>query len=362
MIVAKKEDDILNLSDADRYLRNTAWADRLCANEALMKLRFKKFPIGSDGFIALVDVMGDDQAICQAARVSYGEGTKTISDDRGLLRYLMRHRHSTPYEMCEVKFLVRVSMDTWRQWIRHRTANVNEYSTRYSLAIDSAQEVERWRLQADSNKQGSKDGELQWPPGYEVIPYGPVQNHSEFVVSVPGTGTDSYVGFDHEPTPSEYLSKVEGRLLGIAREGYDERILFGVAREQARKDLPLSTYTEAYWKCDLHNIFHFLGLRMDAHAQQEVRDYADVMGNEIIAKLFPLAWEAFVDYRLNSATVTQASFQVMQALNIEGTKEGGQLAKSIGMSMSEFNECIAAGLKLGFKMVYKVDKDEWATF
>src|SRR5262249_9899206 len=182
------------------------------------ELRWKKFPVLDDGFVTLVDVMGDDQSVVQAARVSYGEGTRKVSDDRGLIRYLLRHRHTTPFEMAEVKLLVRVPMDCWRQWIRHRTANVNEYSTRYSLAIDAMQTTaaDRWRTQATQNRQGS--------------------------------------GGLLEAASGEQLSKAESDLQRRSREVYDERIAAGVAREQARKDLPLSTYTEAYWKVDLHNL------------------------------------------------------------------------------------------------------------
>ncbi len=228
----------------------------------LDSLKWKKFPVLDDGFVCLVDVMGNDQAVVQAARVSYGEGTKKVSDDRGLIRYLLRHRHTTPFEMAEIKLLVRVPMDCWRQWIRHRTANVNEYSTRYSLAIDATQTTaaDEWRTQATSNRQGSGD-----------------------------------------PLPEdagERLSTSETEFQERARRLYEERIAAGVAREQARKDLPLSTYTEAYWKIDLHNLLHFLALRMDSHAQLEIRQYATTIGQQIVQPLFPLVWEAFVDYRL----------------------------------------------------------------
>ncbi|HWB13929.1 MAG TPA: FAD-dependent thymidylate synthase [Pirellulales bacterium] len=242
------------------------------------ELRWKKFSVLDDGFVCLVDVMGNDQAVVQAARVSYGEGTRQVSDDRGLIRYLMRHRHTTPFEMAEVKFLVRVPMDTWRQWIRHRTANVNEYSTRYSLAIDAAQHTSaaEWRTQAAHNRQGSGG----------VLP--------------------ADVGAD--------LSQEEAELIERAREIYQRRIDLGVAREQARKDLPLSTYTEAYWKIDLHNLLHFLALRMDSHAQWEIRQYARTMGDEIVRPLFPLVWEAFVDYRLEGMFLTRLDRELVQRL------------------------------------------------
>lgn len=244
----------------------------------LAELRWKKFPVLDDGFVCLVDVMGSDQAVVQAARVSYGEGTRQVSDDRGLIRYLLRHRHTTPFEMAEVKFLVRVPMDTWRQWIRHRTANVNEYSTRYSLAIDAAQRTKatEWRTQAMQNRQGSGD-------------------------AVPAD-----IGAD--------LTEAEAALLEQSRKVYERRIELGVAREQARKDLPLSTYTEAYWKIDLHNLLHFLALRMDEHAQWEIRQYARRMGEEIVRPLFPLVWEAFVDYRLEGMFLTRLDREVIQKL------------------------------------------------
>lgn len=255
-------------------------------------LRWKKFPVGSGGHVCLVDWMGDDYAIVEAARVSYGEGTRKVSSDRTLIRYLMRHQHTTPFEEVELKFRVRVPMDTWRQWIRHRTANVNEYSTRYSVAIDECAitSSREWRLQDSGNKQGSR-GNLN-------------------------------------PNYGDRLTAREIQLHKLAREVYEERLEYGVAREQARKDLPLSNYTEAYWKIDLHNLFHFLNLRMDSHAQFEIREFATVVGEEIVAKLFPAAWEAFVDYRLESLTLSRLDREVIQRL----------LAHSV-FSIEDFEEC-----------------------
>jgi len=222
------------------------------------------FPVLNDGFVRVIDYMGCDSSIVQAARVSYGAGTRKTSEDRGLIRYLLRHRHTTPFEMCEIKLHVRVPMDCWRQWIRHRTASVNEYSTRYSIAIESMQETppEGWRLQALDNKQGS------------------------------GGSVEEAVGKE--------LTRQEKELQDLCRRVYHDRLERGVAREQARKELPLSTYTEAYWKIDLHNLLHFLELRMDRHAQEEIRAYANVIGNEIVAKWVPLTWQAFEDYRLKA--------------------------------------------------------------
>jgi thymidylate synthase (FAD) len=231
-----------------------------------------------DGFVRVVDYMGDDSAIVQAARTSYGRGTKRRHEDRGLIRYLMRHAHTTPFEMCELKLHVRVPMDVWRQWIRHRTASVNEYSTRYSEAIDAAQQTapDSWRLQSASNRQGS----------------------SGLLPAEQGAA----------------LSEEERRLQRQSRDIYEARLAAGVAREQARKDLPLSTYTEAYWKIDLQNLLHFLELRMDEHAQLEIRAYATVIGEQIVAKWVPLTWEAFLDYRRGGTALSRIESAFLAAL------------------------------------------------
>lgn len=245
---------------------------------ALDAILGEQFRVLDDGFVRVVDYLGDDAAIVQAARVSYGKGTRRVQEDRMLLRYLMRHAHSTPFEMCEIKFHVRVPMDIWRQWIRHRTASVNEYSTRYSEAIDAAHRTAPggWRLQSVSNRQGSAD----------TIP----------------------------PEAGERLSQEESGLLRRAREVYEARLAAGVAREQARKDLPLSTYTEAYWKIDLHNLLHFIDLRMDEHAQQEIRTYATVMAEQVVARWVPQAWEAFLDYRKRALHLSGIESEIVAAL------------------------------------------------
>lgn len=255
----------------------------------------KPFRVLDDGFVRVVDYMGNDASIVQAARVSYGTGTKKVREDRGLIRYLMRHRHTTPFEMCDIKFHVRVPMDTWRQWVRHRTASVNEYSTRYSVAIDAAQEtpVDGWRAQSASNRQGSE-----------------------------GT-IDVAIG--------EGLTQRENQLLTLAREVYEERLDAGVAREQARKDLPLSTYTEAYWKTNLHNLMHFLGLRMDTHAQYEIREYARTIGEEIVAKWVPAAWEAFQDYETQGIAFTEAELRIIRALTAGDTAAATAAALEAGL-------------------------------
>jgi len=248
-----------------------------------------KFPVLDDGFIRVIDYMGTDASIVQAARVSYGVGTKKVSEDRNLIRYLLRHRHTTPFEMCELKLHVRVPMDCWRQWIRHRTASVNEYSTRYSVAVDACRTTRpnEWRSQSEVNKQGS--------------------------------------GAAISPELGAELSKAESEFHAISKELYANRLECGVAREQARKDLPLSTYTEAYWKVDLHNLLHFLALRMDAHAQYEIREYAQLIGREIVSKWVPYTWEAFLEYRFNGLQLSDSETRVLALLGQGKQAEARQL-------------------------------------
>ena len=254
-----------------------------------------RFRVLDDGFVRVVDYMGSDESIVQAARVSYGDGTKKVHEDRGLIRYLMRHQHTTPFEMCEIKLHVRVPMDCWRQWIRHRTANINEYSTRYSVAIDSAQATAsgEWRKQSAENRQGS----------------------------------DTFLDVDTGATLSEQERSLQAR----AREVYEQRLEHGVAREQARKDLPLSTYTEAYWKVDLHNLFHFLALRLDPHAQAEIRAYSAVIGNEIVKRWCPVAWEAFEDYRLNALVLSRIEREIIGALCRDDPGAAVRIAEKRGL-------------------------------
>ncbi len=250
------------------------------------KILGEQLPVLDNGFVRVIDYLGDDSAIVQAARVSYGKGTKKKSEDKELIRYLMRHRHTSPFEMCEIKLHVRVPMDCWRQWIRHRTANVNEYSTRYSVAIDAmaATKPDAWRLQDKSiNRQGSR-GSLD------------IENGTK-------------------------LSEEESEIQQKCREIYEERLEHGVAREQARKDLPLSTYTEAYWKIDLHNLLNFLRLRMDLNAQHEIREYANVIGHQIVKKWVPVTWQAFLDYQLNALTLSKIETDFISLLATGRTNE-----------------------------------------
>ena len=246
--------------------------------KALDAILGKPFKVLDDGFIRVIDYMGSDSAIVQAARVSYGAGTTKVRQDRLLIRYLMRHHHTSPFEMCEIKLHVRAPMDCWRQWIRHRTANINEYSTRYSIAIDASQTTppNAWRLQAKRNIQGS-EGLLDKKQGL-------------------------------------LFTAGEKELQDMARKAYNDRLEAGIAREQARKDLPLSTYTEAYWKIDLNNLLNFLHLRMDMKAQAEIRAYAKTIGEKIVARWCPLVWEAFNDYVINGLTLSMAEQKLLAVI------------------------------------------------
>ena len=261
----------------------------------LDKILGKAFKVLDDGFVRVVDYLGTDDSIVQAARVSYGKGTKQVREDRALIRYLMRHRHSTPFEMCEIKLHVRVPMDAWRQWIRHRTANVNEYSTRYSVAIDATQKTkpDEWRLQATTNRQGS-------------------------------------AGFADKKLGQKFTIE-ESELHEKARFAYEEKIEAGIAREQARKDLPLSTYTEAYWKIDLHNLLHFLSLRMEENAQFEIREYANTIGYEIVKNWVPVTWEAFLDYRNNSMELSGLEFELIKTIASGDKNTATKQAEKMGL-------------------------------
>lgn len=291
-----------------------------------MSVKNLYFPVLDKGFVALIDVMGDDSSIVQAARTSYGNGTKTVSDDRTLIRYLLRHKHTTPFEMVEFKFFIQMPMDAWRQHIRHRMASVNEYSTRYSEAIDLRQETptDKWRLQSTSNKQGSSGYLEEWPEGYP----------KELLIH-------EVLG---DETPGEYLSYAEEKFHDMAMDVYNERLKLGIAKEVARKDLPLSTYTRAYWKIDLHNLLHFLRLRCDSHAQLEIRSYANILAG-IVKECCPVAFEAWYDYSFCASNWTRLD-KIMHKWYFD---DGGRFvinskevceakAKEIGMSTREAEE------------------------
>ncbi|WP_299362272.1 FAD-dependent thymidylate synthase [uncultured Paracoccus sp.] len=241
-------------------------------------------PVLDHGMVRVVDYMGDDAAIVQAARVSYGRGTKAVQNDEGLIRYLMRHWHSTPFEMCEVKFHVKLPVFVARQWIRHRTANVNEYSARYSI-LDREFYVpapEQLAAQSTINNQG-RGAALDGDEAQRVL---------EFLKG------DASRAYDH----------YEAMLGDTAPDGSPQQ---GLARELARMNLPASIYTQWYWKTDLHNLFHFLRLRADPHAQYEIRVYAEAIAR-ITADWVPLAYKAFADYRLGGASLSATGVAVLK--------------------------------------------------
>ena len=253
------------------------------------------------GFVRLVDVMGDDGSIVQAARVSYGAGTKTVNEDRGLIRYLMRHAHTTPFEMVEFKFHIKLPIFIARQWIRHRTANVNEYSGRYSIMKDDfyLPEIDQIRPQSVNNKQGRSEESFEHGKAEEI---------------------------------RDRLDKVQKDLYS----DYESLLEDDFARELARINLPLSNYTEWYWKIDLHNLFHFLRLRIDSHAQYEIRVYGEAMA-EIVKQIVPHAWEAFEDYSLNSANFSKPELLAIKQM-FAGTSVEDLDLKEIGLSKREYTE------------------------
>lgn len=256
------------------------------------------------GLIRVIDYMGNDSAITQAARVSYGKGTKAVTNDEGLIRYLMRHWHSTPFEMCEVKFHVKLPVFVARQWIRHRTANVNEYSARYSI-LDREfyiPEPDHLNAQSEVNNQGR----------------GEVLQGTEAARVLEILKADSGRAYDHYETM-------------MSQDGQQ-----GLARELARMNLPSNIYTQWYWKVDLHNLFHFLRLRADVHAQYEIRVYAEAMC-KIVADWVPAAYNAFEDYRLGGAQFSQKGVKALRRM-----LRGEQLdAETAGMSAGEWREFIA---------------------
>lgn len=238
----------------------------------------KMIPCLDKGFVRLVDVMGDDAAIVQAARVSYGSGTKKVHEDRGLIRYLLRHMHTTPFEMVEFKFHIKLPIFVARQWIRHRTANVNEYSGRYSEMKDEfyVPAIDQVRAQSVSNKQGRADEAF------------PVDEAERIIAMMESSQQQAYAE-------------------------YQQMLSQDLAREIARINLPVSNYTEWYWKIDLHNLFHFLRLRIDAHAQYEIRVYAQAMA-DLIKPYVPMAYEAFEDYILKSQRFSRLERIALNAL------------------------------------------------
>jgi thymidylate synthase (FAD) len=290
-------------------LRETQSTTRRATVPALEAMLYEALPVLDHGFVRVIDYMGDDGAIVQAARVSYGRGTRRVSEDAGLIRYLMRHRHSTPFEMCEIKYHVKLPIFVARQWIRHRMANVNEYSARYSI-LDREFYIpapEHLAAQSDSNRQGRGDV-LQGEEAEQVLRL---------------LRDDATLTYDH------YAHMLNEDGADPARRG--------LARELARMNLTLNTYTQWYWKSDLHNLLNFLSLRADSHAQYEIRAYAEVMLQSVEAWV-PATFAAFKDYRVGAVTLSAGMLAVVRRmLGGEPVDQAGS-----GLSKREWVELMAA--------------------
>jgi thymidylate synthase (FAD) len=302
-------------------LRDQAYETRRATVPALEEILYRPIPVLDHGFVRVIDYLGDDGAIVQAARVSYGKGTKSVSSDRGLIRYLMRHRHTTPFEMCEIKLHVKLPIFVARQWIRHRTANVNEYSARYSILDHEfyLPAPEHLAPQSAANRQG-RAGE---------IPEAEKQTVRDEIAELSDRAYRLYEALLNETLGGEVVD--------------DRRS--GLARELARMVLPTNYYTQWYWKVDLHNLFHFLSLRADAHAQYEIRAYAEAICT-VVEKWVPAAWGAFEDYRLDAESFSGPALGVLRSLldpsrlEDEAYLEG--LREESGLSAREFREFLAA--------------------
>ena len=287
----------------------------------LEKVLYDLIPVLDHGFIRVIDYMGDDSSIVQAARVSYGKGTKKVSTDEGLIRYLMRHRHSTPFEMCEIKYHIKLPIFIARQWIRHRTANVNEYSARYSI-LDKEFYVpakEQLATQSASNRQGRGDvlGGSQANEVLKILKDDATRTYSNYEIML--------------------NERFDGTIIDEKKDG--------LARELARMNLTLNTYTQWYWKTDLLNLLNFLFLRSDDHAQYEIRVYADKM-LETVKKWVPITYEAFMDYRVGAAEISSKGIKVIKDL-ISGKKIS---IEQSGLSKREWNELMEV-LKLEDKKI-----------
>lgn len=279
----------------------------------LEKILYKDIPLLDHGFIRLIDYMGDDGSIVQAARVSYGKGTKKVNQDRGLIRYLLRHRHTTPFEMCEIKLHIKLPIFVARQWIRHRTANINEYSARYSILSREfyIPRKEHISEQSIDNKQGRQEKGLS-------------DQHANYVIQCL---TD-----DASRCYENYIDMINEHEDGSGLKIDENKP--SIARELARINLTLNYYTEFYWKIDLHNLLHFLELRSHSHSQYEIRVYADAIINNILKFWVPIVYEAFLEYRLNALHLSATAVKVLKRM-IEGEIISQE---NSGLTKREWNE------------------------
>ena len=276
---------------------------------ALEEQLYKAIPVLDHGFIRVIDYMGTDSAIVQAARVSYGKGTRKVNEDAGLINYLIRHRHTTPLEMCEIKFHIKLPIFVARQWIRHRTANVNEYSGRYSIMDKEfyVPQAEHLAAQSQSNRQG-RGTVLEGAEAARALEY------------LKGDALRAYKHYEEMLNENE-----DGQVI--------EEGKMGLARELARMNLPVNFYTQWYWKVDLHNLLHFLSLRADAHAQYEIRVYAEAM-LELVKAWVPITYQAFMDYRVGGASLSAKGLAVVKRM-IAGENITQEQS---GMSKGEYRE------------------------
>ncbi|WP_375319442.1 FAD-dependent thymidylate synthase [Candidatus Tisiphia endosymbiont of Oplodontha viridula] len=291
-------------------MHDTNYHTKRATVPALEELLFKPIKVLDHGFIRVIDYMGDDGSIVQAARVSYGKGTKQLSQDKGLINYLMRHKHTTPFEMCDIKFHIKLPIFVARQWIRHRTASVNEYSARYSILGNEFYLPEKQNLAAQSttNKQGRSDEEI------------PEEIADKVLVLLE---KDAKICYQHY---TEMMNQDEhGNII-------DEDTI-GITRELARMNLTLNYYTEWYWKINLHNLLNFLLLRADSHAQYEIRVYAEKM-LEIVKDWVPFTYDAFKEYRIEGSNISKKGLAVIKRLI---NKEDVTLESS-GMTKREWDE------------------------
>ncbi len=280
-----------------RKIRNSNFSTKRVTVKKLENILYKPHKALDHGFVRVIDYMGDDSSIVQAARVSYGKGTKKLNQDKSLINYLLSHRHTTPFEMNEIKFHIKLPIFVARQWIRHRTANVNEYSARYSIL----------------------DNEFYIPKLENVKPQSTLNNQGR------GGGMNKEEGKSYIKTLKDHSKKsydIYNFLLNIDEDGnINDTEKSGLARELARMTLPINSYTQWYWKIDLHNLMHFLALRFDVHAQYEIRIYAKIM-LEIVKKWVPLTFDAFIKNRVESLTISSEAVRFLKAkINKKNTKK-----------------------------------------
>ncbi len=307
----KESNEIKNLrSKVKKTLRVTS--------SSLESILYKPFKVLDSGFIRVIDYMGDDSAIVQSARVSYGEGTKKVSNDKGLIRYLMKNWHTTPFEMCEIKFHIKLPIFIARQWIRHRTANVNEYSARYSI-LDKEFYIprpEHMSAQSTINKQGRGDNLSK-------------KDIEKFIKILKDDADRNYKHYENMLNENQ-----SGEIINDDKEG--------LSRELARINLTLNTYTQWYWKIDLHNLLHFLYLREDTHAQYEIQAYAEIILNKIVKRWVPHTYSAFKEFQLESYNLSKTAIEVIKK-KLQGKKISYEKS---GLSKREWAELTN---KFGFK-------------